>query len=196
MKKCYLSVSLLSSLFIAGCSATGDGGFLGALNQFSNLVDSAMPFVQESEEWKQYSIDKTAQGVTYHTATTADTQFASKKIESEYPAAIDRLARPFATHKNLQDELDEVNKDYHFTYNKIMTVKDKKSANTIGFCVNYDVNRFENGKPTPADTSGNLEKHFLYVAKDKPLSASTMGEDFIKQMCGVSFYNKYKNPND
>ncbi|MFT0212610.1 hypothetical protein VQ643_08305 [Pseudomonas sp. F1_0610] len=55
-----------------------------------------MPFVQESEKWEAYSQQKIKQGVIYEKATEADKQYVSKKMNSEYMAAIDRLSRPFA----------------------------------------------------------------------------------------------------
>lgn len=196
MKKRILFMALPAMLLVSGCSTTGDSSLLSALNQFASILEGTTPFVQESEEWEKYSIDKTAQGVTYSAADAADKQFVSRKVDAEYPAAVDRLARPFALSESAKRELDEANQGYHFSYNQIMVVKDKKTAKAIGYCVNYDVNRWENGKPTPWDTQGNIQKGFLYVATDKPVSAATAGHEFIQRMCGTSFYTTYKNPND
>lgn len=192
MKKGLLSISLVSAVVVAGCSA--DSSLISALNQFGNILEGATPYIQESEEWEQYSIEKTAKGVVYGSVTKADEQFVSKKMDSEYPAAIDRLSRPFALNKETVKELDAVNKGYHFTYHQIMSVKDKSTSNIIGYCVNFDVNRWENGKPTSWDTAGNSQKSFIYVDKKRTLSISTVSSDFIKRMCGNDFYNKYKNP--
>ncbi|MBP6345699.1 hypothetical protein AB8Q18_04315 [Neisseriaceae bacterium CLB008] len=182
--------TLLTTLLITGCSSTG-----GAFDQFANLLNKAMPFVQESEEWEAYSIQMTQQGVSYGTATAADKQFVSKKIEAEYPAAIDRLSRPFAANAKMEQELTQNNQNYRFKYNQVMPVKSKKSGSIIGYCVNYDVNRLENGKPTAPDAAGNVTQHFIYAAKDKPLSVATSSHEFTKRMCGETFFKKYKNPN-
>ncbi|MGG4603471.1 hypothetical protein ACLPHM_01635 [Paenalcaligenes sp. Me131] len=198
MKKRVLVLALPAALLVSGCGSMGDGSdgsFLSALQRFSTLLDGTTPFVEEAEEWKQYSITKTAQGVTYTTATTSDTQFVVRKMDTEYVAAIDRLSRPFAISESAKKELDEANKGYQFTYNQIRAVKDKTTSNTIGYCINYDVNRHENGQPTPLNAPGNVQQGFLYVAKDKPVSATTSNIEFIKRMCTEDFYNRYKNPN-
>lgn len=194
MKKHHLPITLLTTLFIAGCSSTGDGSFLNALNQFSNILDGAMPLTQESEEWEQYSIEKAKQGVVYSEATAADTKYVKHKFETEYPKAIDRLSRPFALTKDAVRKLEESNQGYHFTFNKIMAVKNRSNSNTIGYCINFDVNRWENGKPTELDAAGNVQKQFIYAAKDKPLSTMAVKESFIKRLCGDNFYNQYKDP--
>ncbi|MGG4774879.1 hypothetical protein ACLO87_09630 [Paenalcaligenes sp. Me52] len=76
-----------------------------------------------------------------------------------------------------------------------VAVKDNKPSTTIGYCVNYDVNRVENARPTSQDATGNVQEHFIYVAKDKPVSATTANADFVKRMCGEDFFNRYKKPN-
>lgn len=195
MKKHILLMALPVAL-LAGCGTTGDSSFLSALTQFSSILEGTTPFVQESEEWEQYSIDKTAQGVTYSAANATEKQFVARKVEAEYPAAIDRVSRPFALSEKAKRELDETNKGYHFQFNQVMTVKDKKTSKTLGYCVNFDVNRWVNGKPTSWDMDGNVQQGFMYVATDKALSISTVGQDFIKRMCGNDFYTRYKNPND
>lgn len=195
MKKRHLAIAFASTLFVAGCSSTGDGALLSALNQFSKILDGAMPLVQESEEWEKYSIEKTQQGVIYGVANNADKQFVSKKFDAEYPAAIDRLSRPFALDKEAVKELEAANTGYHFKFNQIMPVKNKSNANIIGYCVNFDVNRWENGKPTASDAPGNVQKQFIYAAKDRPLSTTTANKEFTERMCGKDFYSKYKNPN-
>lgn len=196
MKKPIALMGLSTALLLSGCGTTdGDGGLLSAINKFSELLDGTGPFIQESEEWEQYSIDKARQGLSYSTATAAEKQFVARKMDAEYPAAVDRLSRPFATSDRARQELDEANQGYRFTYNQVMVVKDKKTAKVLGYCVNYDVNRMEKGKPTPLDAPGNVQQHFVYVATDKPVSATTSGSDFIKRMCGDNFYNTYKNPN-
>lgn len=191
-------MTLPTVLLISGCGSTnsGDSSLLSALNQFATLLEGTTPFIQESESWEQYSIEKTAQGVTYSTANAAETQFVTRKMDAEYAAAVDRLSRPFAASDKLKNELDAANQGYHFKYNQIMVVKEKKTAKTIGYCVNYDVNRWENGRPTPLDAAGNIQQGFIYVATDKPVSAATVGPTFTQRMCGSSFYTKYKNPND
>lgn len=196
MKKSTFSIALLATLFVSGCSSTGsstgDSTFVTAFKGFANIVTKAGPFIQEGEEWDKYSADYSQKGLTYSAATTADTQFVAKKMNAEYAAAIDRLARPFAKDEAMEKELDSANKNYHFTYNQIMAVKDKETNNIIGYCVNYDSNRWENGKPTPWDANGNVQKHFIYVATNKPVSAATVNEKFIVRMCGTQFYNQYK----
>lgn len=199
MKKRILSIALIAPLIIVGCSSTGstnsdDGTLLEAFNAFVNILDRSQPFVKESQEWEQYSIDKTNQGVVYSNATVEDTQFISKKMNAEYAGAVDRLSRIAAVNDSITKELDEASQDYRFTYHQVMTVKAKNSAKPIGYCVNFDVNLYENGKPTSWDASGNTQKGFIYLATDKPLSISTVSPDFIKRMCGNEFFNKYKNP--
>lgn len=196
MKKRVLPIAVFTTVLLSGCGSTdGNSTLMEAFNSFTNILDRSLPFVEESQAWEQYAIDKTTQGVTYGTASTADSQFVSRKMDAEFGDAVDRLERPFAVNESIQKELDEAGRDYQFTYHHIMPVKDKRSSATIGYCVNFDAIRFENGKLTPVDTKGNLQKYFIYVAKDKPVSVTTAGDDFIKTMCGVSFYNKYKNPN-
>ncbi|OYD23148.1 hypothetical protein B6S09_13925 [Oceanimonas baumannii] len=69
----------------------------------------------------------------------------------------------------------------------MMTVKNKKTADTFGYCVSYDSERVVNG--TVTDPQKDL---FIYVARDNPLSVTTVTDDFIKLMCGEDFHNKYK----
>jgi hypothetical protein len=190
MKKRILSISLLTTLLASGCGTTNESG----MSKLANLVSKAMPFVQESEEWETYSNQKTQQGVSYSTASTSDIQYISNRMDAEYARAVDRLSRPFASEKNLEKELDKANKNYHFKYNTALVVKDKSAA-TIGYCVNYDVTRWENGRATAPDADGNETQAFIYVAKDKPVSLATVDRDFIKKMCGTNFYNQNKNPN-
>lgn len=183
-------MSLLSALFIAGCGTTTES----AIKQFSSILNNAMPFVQESEDWEAYSLEITKKGIIYGTATAADKQFVSKKMDNEYPAAVDRLSRPFAVSKKTQKELDS-DIGYRFKYNQVMPVKDKKTSNIIGYCVNFDVAVLNKGKATPSDSAGNVTQSFIYVAKDRPISVTTVSADFTKLVCGDNFYKKYKDPN-
>ena len=196
MKKSTFSIALLATLFVSGCSSTGsgtsDGSFTSAFNNFTNMLTKATPFIQESEEWDNYGIEKSQQGLTYSEATAADQQFVTKKMDTEYVAAIDRLSRPFAKNDEMAKELDNANKNYHFTYNQMMAVREQKTNNIIGYCVNYDSNRWENGQPTSWDTAGNVQKHFIYVDRNRPISVATANEKFIIRMCGSKFYNQYK----
>ncbi|UNM97175.1 hypothetical protein MMG00_04815 [Ignatzschineria rhizosphaerae] len=194
MKSYKIAISL-TALMIAGCSTDGSSSYINALTKFSNILEGTTPLVQESKEWEQYSLDLTKTGVTYSAATSSEKKFATQKLEREYPAAIDRLSRPFALNDNAKKELEAANQNYHFNYHQIMTVKAKNDGKTVGYCINYDVNRWENGKPTPLDTAGNVQQHFIYLAQNKPLSATTTNLDFIKRVCGNSFYQKYKAPN-
>lgn len=198
MKKGLLSISLLSTLVITGCTTTsgGDGGLLDAINQFTNILEGTKPFIQESKDWEKYSIEKTTQGVVYSPANKSDKEFVAKKLDKEYGPAVDRLSRPFAYNEELKKGLDEENNDYRFTYNQVMSVKDQKTAKTLGYCVNFDVNYWENGKPTAWNKDGNQQKAFIYVATDRPVSVTTVDRDFIKRMCGNDFYTQYKNPKD
>lgn len=189
MKKQSVMLSILCSsvLFIAGCNSTGD-----AFKKFANILDGAMPFVKESEEWEAYSINTTQQGVVYAKSTAADQQFVSKKMDKEYSDAVNRVASPFALNSKAKQELSESNQGYQFKYNEIVAVKDKKSAEVIGYCVNYDSDRIINGKVAEVKDEDKIRKDFIYVAKDKPVSLATVSADFIKVMCGKDFYNKYK----
>ncbi|WP_207625557.1 hypothetical protein [Paenalcaligenes suwonensis] len=132
MKKRILLMALPTVLLVSGCGSTnGDSSLLSALNQFATLLEGTTPFIQESESWEQYSIEKTAQGVTYSTANATETQFVTRKIDAEYAAAVDRLSRPFATNDNAKRELDAANQGYHFKYNQIMVVKEKKQLKLL-----------------------------------------------------------------
>lgn len=196
MKKYTLPVALLTTLFISGCSSTGsgsnDGTLMEAFSAFVDILDRTQPFVQESEQWDQYSIEKSKKGLTYSPASSAEKQFVAKKMDSEFGVAIDKLERSVAITDDMQKELDAMSKKYQFTYNQVMAVKDKSTANTLGYCVNFDSIRYQDGKLTPVNTKGNLQKHFIYLTKDQPLSISTSGDDFIKRMCGIDFYNQFK----
>lgn len=192
MNKHILPITLLTTLVIAGCSSTGDSSFASALNKFTNVLENATPFLQESEEWEKYGIDKSKQGVVYSAASSSDSQYVSRKMDAEYPAAVDRLSRPFASTAKAKQDLDNANKGYHFKYNGIMAVKDKGTSNIIGYCVNYDANRYVNGQPTSWDEPGNVQKQFIYLATNKPISVATSNRDFIKRVCGESFYNQYQ----
>lgn len=181
MKKNILSTALVSAtILLAGCSTSTTS----MLTEFTNILTDTVPFVNESKEWEAYSINTTQRGVVYSKANAADLQFVSKKMDAEYPAAIDRLASPFARSAKDKKELDKVNQNYGFKYNEVIVVKDKKTSNLLGYCVNYD--------RTQNDNSKKLEKQFIYVAKDKPISAATAHEDFVPRMCGQAFYNKYQ----
>lgn len=192
MNKHILPMTLLTTLIIAGCSSTGDSGFANALNKFANVLEGATPFIQESEGWEQYSIDKTKQGVVYKAASNVDEQFVARKMNSEYAVAIDRLSRPFALNDKTKKALDDAGKDYQFKYNQIMAVQDKSTNKTIGYCVNFDARRIESGQLTPLDAQGNVQKSFIYVATDRPISIATATNDFTKLMCSANFFNQYK----
>lgn len=188
MKKIILSGAVISTMLIAsGCSTSGTNT-AGMLTELANILTDATPFLNEGEEWHTYSEQMSKQGLSYATATAADQQFVSKKMDTEYAAAVDRLSRPFARSNKEKKELDKVNQNYGFKYNHIRVVKDKKTSNTIGYCVNYDRTQIDNKK--------KLEKQFVYIAKDKPISAATAHQDIIKRMCGEDYYKQYKNPED
>ncbi|MFT0213978.1 hypothetical protein VQ643_15480 [Pseudomonas sp. F1_0610] len=191
MKKSILSLTLLSTLLMSGCGTTGNNENLWA--RTSDLIGRAMSFVNEAEEWEAYSLEKTKQGVVYSTATEADLKVVSQRMDAEYAAAIDRLARPFVESEKMGTDLTNENQGYQFTYNHVMLVKTKSSGSTIGYCVNYDSDRYDrNGKLIAVSADKKIRKNFIYVAVDKPISASTASGDFTKVMCGESFYNKYK----
>ncbi|WP_369311117.1 hypothetical protein [Providencia rettgeri] len=187
MKKTILLFSLLgaSTLFISGCSSTNN-----AWEKFANILDGAMPFVKESEEWEAYSIKATQQGVVYSKSTNADKQYVSKRMDNEYPDAVNRFASPFALSSKSKQELADSNRGYQFTYNEIVVVKDKTSSDVIGYCVNYGFDRVINGKLV--EDNDKIRNDFIYVAKDKPISLGTVNEEFTKTMCGKDFYKKYK----
>lgn len=145
---------------------------------------------------KNTVLKNTTQGVVYSPANKSDKEFIAKKLDKEYGSAVDRLSRPFAYNEELKKGLDEENNDYRFTYNQVVTVKDQKTAKTLGYCVNFDVNYWENGKPTAWNKDGNQQKAFIYAATDRPVSVTTVDRDFIKHMCGNDFYIQYKNPKD
>lgn len=141
-KKILLTLLLSTSIFlISGCSSTNS-----VWDQFTNILSDAAPFIKESEEWEAYSIKTTQQGVVYSAANSTDKQFVSQKMDTEYPAAIERLSSPFAISTKAKDELAKENQGYRFKYNDIMTVKDKKTSTTLGYCVNYDSDRVIDGK--------------------------------------------------
>lgn len=190
MKKTILLFGMLSTSFllVSGCSSNND-----AWGKFANILDGAMPFVKESENWEAYSIKATQQGVVYAKSTAADQQFVSKKMDKEYPDAINRVASPFAFSSKSKQELAESNQGYQFKYNEVIAVKDKKSSNIIGYCVNYDSDRVINGKIAEVKDEDKIRKDFIYVAKDKPVSIATVSEEFTKTMCGNDFYKKYKS---
>ncbi|APG50812.1 TPA: hypothetical protein U2M28_001769 [Providencia stuartii] len=189
MKKHIFSITVLSAatLLVTGCSSNND-----MWGEFANILSDANPVVQESEEWEAYSIKTTQQGVTYASASSADQQFVSKKMDAEYADALYRVSSPFARSDKTKEQLAKDNQGYRFKYNEIMVVKDKKTANTIGYCVNYDSDQIENGQVKPVKEKDKIRNHFIYVDKVKPLSVMTVGSDFTKVMCGEEFYNKYK----
>lgn len=192
MKKTILLLSMLgtSTLLLSGCNSTNSTN--DAWGKFANILNGAMPFVKESEDWETYSIEATQQGVIYAKSTAADQQFVSKKMNKEYADAVNRVANPFAANSKLKQELAESNQGYQFKYNEIVVVKDKKSSEVIGYCVNYDSDRIINGKVAEVKDEDKIRKDFIYVAKDKPVSLATVSADFIKVMCGKDFFNKYK----
>lgn len=86
--------------------------------------------------------------MTYTAATGEDKAFVIEKIEHEYIAAVDRLSRLVVRTEKTGEELDEANKGYRFTCHHMMTVKNKKTADTFGYCVSYDSERVVNGTVT------------------------------------------------
>lgn len=72
-----------------------------------------------------------------------------------------------------------------------MAVKDR-AATTIGYCVNYDSDCYENGKLKAVSKDDEIRNAFIYVARDKPISVSTASDEFTQNMCGQEFFNKYK----
>lgn len=189
MKKSVLFVCALPTLFLAGCSTSG--GTADALTKFGKIVSDVMPFVNETEEWEAYADNIVKQGLVYGSASTADMKFVSNKMDAEYASAVNRFASPFARNAKDQGDLAKANQGYLFKYNQVQVVKDKKTSNTIGYCVNYD--RLENGLGKDTKAEDKLYKEFIYIAKDKPVSIATITSDFTKKVCGESFYNKYKN---
>lgn len=189
MKTTILLFGMLSTsvLFVSGCSSSND-----VWGKFSNILDGAMPFVKESEDWEDYSINTTQKGVVYAKSTTSDQQFVSKKMNDEYADAVNRVASPFALNSKTKQELADSNQGYQFKYNEVMAVKDKQSSKVIGYCVNYDSDRVINGKIAEVKDEDKIRKDFIYVAKDRPISIATVTEDFTKTMCGNDFYKKYK----
>lgn len=189
MKKSILSITLLATAIgVTGCSTTNKDMW----TEFSNILTDAVPFLNESEDWEKYGINVAQQGVVYSAATTSDMQFVSKKMDAEYAAAVSRLATPFARKPEHKAKFDQENQGYVFKYNKVMVVKDKKTSNVLGYCVNYDRSSNIPGQATKQDD--NLIKQFIYLAKDRPLSVSTATSDFTKRVCGTEFYTKYKDP--
>lgn len=188
MKKKYLLIAALPVFILSGCSTSGTAD---ALSKFGNMLSDAMPYVKESEEWEAYGIDIAKQGVVYSSASSSDMQFVSNKMNTEYAAAIDRLAGPFARNQKTQGDLAKANQGYVFKYSQVQVVKDKKTSNTLGYCVNYDRPETGLGKATKAEDK--LYKEFIYLTRDKPLSIATADADFTKRVCGTNFYNKYKN---
>lgn len=187
-KKILLTLLLSTSTFlISSCSSTNS-----VWDQFANILSDAAPFLKESEEWEAYSIKTTQQGVVYSAATSTDKNFVSQKMDTEYPAAIERLSSPFALTSKTKEDLAKENQGYRFKYNDIMTVKDKKTSATLGYCVNYDSDRMIDGKIRDVSDEDKIRNAFIYVAKDKPISVSTVSAEFIKVMCGEKFYNKNK----
>lgn len=176
-----------STLLLSGCGSTNS-----LLNQFSTILSNAAPFIQESEDWEAYSLKTTQQGVVYSAANSADKQFVSKKMDAEYADAIKRLSSPFAITNKAKEELAQDNISYRFKYNEIMVVKDKKTATTLGYCVNYDSDSFIDGKLIEVSNEDKIRNDFIYVAKDKPVSITTVSGEFTKVMCGENFYKKYK----
>ena len=192
MKTQILSIGLLTTfaLFASGCSTSSTNSFA----EFSNILSDVMPYVNESERWDAYGKKIAQQGVTYASASSADMQFVSNKMDREYAAAINRLASPFARSEKNKTELAQANQNYVFKYNQVRTVKDKQSGNTLGYCVNYD--RLQNGQANKMKEEDKLFKQFIFVAKDQPISAATASSDFTKRVCGTDFYTQYKNPKD
>ncbi|WP_311750951.1 hypothetical protein [Proteus columbae] len=189
MKKNRLALLLLSSstLLLSGCNST-----TGVWDKFTTILSDATPFLKESEEWEAYSVKTTQQGVIYSAANSTDKKFVSQKMDTEYPAAIERLSSPFAITSKSKEDLAKENQGYRFKYNDIMTVKDKSTSATLGYCVNYDSDRVIDGKIREVSDEDKIRNSFIYVAKDKPISVSTSSADFIKVMCGDKFYNKNK----
>lgn len=189
MKKTILLFGMLSTsvLFVSGCSSSND-----VWGKFSNILDGAMPFVKESEDWEDYSVKTTQKGVFYAKSTTSDQQFVSKKMNDEYADAVNRVASPFALNSKTKQELADSNQGYQFKYNEVMAVKDKQSSKVIGYCVNYDSDRVINGKVAEVKDEDKIRKDFIYVARDRPISIATVTEEFTKTMCGKDFYKKYK----
>lgn len=190
MKKHILPITLLSAatLLVTGCSSNKD-----MWGEFANILTDSSSIVKESEDWEAYSIKTTQQGVVYSKANSADQQFVSHKMDAEYADAVNRLSSPFARSDKAKDKLAKENQGYRFKYNEIMVVKDKKSSNTLGYCVNYDSDRMENGQVKAVKEEDKIRKQSIYVAKDKPLSVTTVSGDFIKVMCGENFYKKYQS---
>lgn len=191
MKKILLSISTLAiTLSMSGCNTT-----TSMLTQLADTLEKATPFINEGKEWEQYSIDVANQGVVYSKASASDMQFVSKKMEAEYLDAMNRFMNPFSKKGGtLSDHMDKNNQHYVFKYNQVQVVKDKKTNNVLGYCVNYDSDMLENGKVMPVKEDEKIRQNFIYLTKDKPLSVTTVGKDFTKRVCGDDFYNKYKNP--
>ena len=185
-------ICALPALFLSGCSTSS--GTADALSKFGNMLSDAMPYVKESEEWEAYGVNLAKQGVSYSSASSADMKFVSNKMDAEYAAAIGRLAGPFARNAKTQGDLAKANQGYVFKYNQVQVVKDKKTSNVLGYCVNYD--RLETGLGKATKEEDKLYKQFIYVPKDKQISVATATSDFTKLVCGEAFYKKYKNPAD
>ncbi|MBQ0213139.1 hypothetical protein KAH51_06645 [Proteus vulgaris] len=189
MQRKTLALLLLgsSTLLLSGCNST-----TGAWDKFTTILSNTAPFIKESQEWEAYSVKTTQQGVVYSAANASDKQFVSNKMDTEYVATIARLSNPFAIGEDAKEELAKENQGYRFKYNDIVTVKDKKTSTTLGYCVNYDSDRVIDGKLKEVSEEDKIRKSFIYIAKDKPVSVATVSADFTKLMCGEKFYNKNK----
>lgn len=184
MTKRNLSIALITALLVTGCSSTNGGsGFASALNQFADIIGGASPYLQEADEWEQYANATAQKGLTYQPASTTETQFVANKMNAEYASAINRLSKPFIKKEEVNREFDQANQNWHFKYNKIVTVKDQQSAQVVGYCVNYDANHWQNGQPTPVDAAGNVQNHKIYLATNRPLSTAAVHPDIIKTLC-------------
>ncbi|AOA58514.1 hypothetical protein [Acinetobacter larvae] len=198
MKKALVSITFLPILYLAACSAsnhmwTQTANSVGVL---AEILNDANPFLEESNEWEAYGIKMAQQDLSYVPANSAEQAFVSKKMDQEYPAAINRLAAAFTRTDKAREELARENQGYRFKYNHVITVKDKKTQQTIGYCANYDGDRYREGKILPETDKTRIRKDFVFMTQDKPLSLTTSNKTFIKRVCGEDFYRKYKDPRE
>lgn len=177
----------LTALFLSGCNSSS--GTDSSFEKFTKIVTNLSSYSSEVDEWDNYGAKMKKEGIIHEPANLADKKFVKNKMDSEYVAAVNHVGSAFTLTDESKKELAKENQGYKFTYNEILTVKNKNKNNTIGYCVNYDTERSIDGQIKSEDKD---KKNFLYIDKIKPLSILTGGSDFIKLMCGDDFYNRNK----
>lgn len=154
-------------------------------------LGSALYLVGAMNHWDKFSEEKNKAGIIRTKATPSELSYLKQRLDTEYVASIDKLGKmaggnPMAYLKNpLQGDLKKANTQLFFPINEAYSLKDKVTKKTFGYCVDHDITAITNGVVEKNEKTNHM---FSYVDLNEKISFFTIGDDFIKNLCGEKFH--------